>query len=141
MSRELVYQGPRQFPRDPELLARECERMATEIERLTQVISGRRLGLLVGGILRANGQALQFDALNRVEPPSGGLTLTLPRATARDAGKEVVVAVGGAAGAVTIAAVDARVNRAASITLPTAIGAHRLSWDGVEWWGPTTEAT
>lgn len=135
-SRELVYQGPRQFPRDIEKMARECERMATELDRLTQIISGRRLGLGVGEVLRANGQALQFEGLNRAEPSAAGLTLVLPRATERDAGREAVLAVESDAGAVTVVAVGALLNRAQSITLQQEIGRYTFSWDGTEWWGP-----
>lgn len=127
------YRGPQVASR--EYNQDELSRLMVALRQLTVEAQTHQARLSVGPVLRTNSAALKFDELNRVDPPAAGITVVLPRATERDGGRLVEVAVLSAAGAVTFTvAGGALVNTAATFAPGAAVGLVRFRWDGKGWW-------
>ncbi len=75
--------------------------------------------------------------LVRVDSAAGNVAITVPVATADNAGKCIAISRLSASNAVTAAAVSGDINGAASLTLTAAVKLFVLMSDGVAWWSTT----
>lgn len=75
--------------------------------------------------------------LVRVDSSAADVAITLPVATADNAGKCVAISRLSASNAVTAAAVSGDINGGATLTLTAAVKLFVLMSDGVSWWSTT----
>jgi hypothetical protein len=107
-----------------------------ELQELQRSVSDELARLGARARVRAETQDSVFanyGDLVRLDPPTGGLVLTLPPATPAVAGSSVEAVITSADGSVTVQVVDGLIDGEEEIVLSPRIGRARFTCDGAQW--------
>lgn len=123
---------------DPAKLATELDRFVRSVARELVARAAARwnpIGMVSGRTGLTTIVYPKLDELVPVNPSLGPVDVVLPRPTAADAGRSVLVALGAVTYPCRLLPGRAAINVAFSpLTLPSILAAYLVVWDGADWW-------
>lgn len=118
----------------------ELQRQLLEMQQGIAVALREATGTNLSPVATASRYAAQYGEVVRIDPPSGGTTVVLPRPDIARAGSTVTLTVVGDGGAIELECVGGTVNNAQSHSFQAGVGDVVIRLDGPRgWFLPTAE--